>query len=160
MTRNNCRPAACRCLNRQACPRAWQRCPGATSTRVVAHEVVRDRTLASIFQRPSNAAFLRLLRVRLADNVPMSREVAWYDLSAAPALEFWDTSGSAYEFLLEKCQPVYETVPGWQTPITTARKLSDLPTAARKYVDRLSELLALPVGFVSVGPDREQTIGG
>ena len=74
------------------------------STRVVAHEVVHDRTLASIFQRPSSAVFLRLLRVRLADNVPMSREVAWYDLSAAPALEFWDTSGSAYEFLLEKCQ--------------------------------------------------------
>ena len=74
------------------------------STRVVEHEVVRDRTLASIFQRPSTAAFLRLVRVRLADKVPMTREVAWYDLSAAPALEFWDTSGSAYEFLLEKCQ--------------------------------------------------------
>lgn len=74
------------------------------STRVVAHEVVRERTMASIFQRPSTTAFLRLVRVRLADKVPMTREVAWYDLSAAPTLEFWDTRGSAYEFLLEKCR--------------------------------------------------------
>lgn len=73
------------------------------STRVIEHEVVRERTLASIFLRPSTAAFLRLVRVRLADNVPMSREVAWYDLSAAPALEFWDTRGSAYAYLQEKC---------------------------------------------------------
>lgn len=73
------------------------------STRVLAHEVVRERTMASIFQRPSTAAFLRLVRVRLADDVPMTREVAWYDLTAAPALEYWDTHGSAYVFLDEKC---------------------------------------------------------
>ncbi len=73
------------------------------STRVMEHEVVRERTLASIFQRPSTAAFLRLVRVRLGDAVPMSREVAWYDLAAAPALEYWDTSGSAYAFLQERC---------------------------------------------------------
>lgn len=73
------------------------------STRVVEHEVVRERTLASIFQRPSTAAFLRLVRVRLGDAVPMSREVAWYDLTAAPALEYWDTSGSAYSFLQDRC---------------------------------------------------------
>ncbi len=75
----------------------------AASTRVVEHDVVRDRTLASIFHRPSTATFLRLVRVRLGDNVPMSREVAWYDLTAAPAFEYWDTGGSAYAFLQEKC---------------------------------------------------------
>lgn len=73
------------------------------STRVMEHEVVRERTMASIFLRPSTATFLRLVRVRLADKTPMSREVAWYDLSAAPALEYWDTSGSAYAYLQEKC---------------------------------------------------------
>lgn len=73
------------------------------STRVLAYEVLRERTIACIFQRPSASAFLRLVRVRLADNVPMTREVAWYDLTAAPALEDWDTSGSIYAFLQEKC---------------------------------------------------------
>jgi adenylosuccinate synthase len=61
-------------------------------------------------------------------------------------------------FLLERCQPVYETIPGWRTDVSRARRLSDLPTAARRYVDRLSQLLSLPASIISVGPDREQTI--
>jgi adenylosuccinate synthase len=61
-------------------------------------------------------------------------------------------------FLLEKCKPVYETVPGWRTDLTKIRDLPDLPAAARRYVERLSELLGLPVSIISVGPDREQTI--
>jgi adenylosuccinate synthase len=61
-------------------------------------------------------------------------------------------------FLLEKCRPVYETLPGWKGDIGGVRKRSDLPANARRYVDRLSELLALPISVVSVGPDREQTI--
>jgi len=59
---------------------------------------------------------------------------------------------------LEKCQPVYETLDGWMEDITTARKLTDLPAAARRYIDRIGELIGLPVSIVSVGPDREQTI--
>jgi adenylosuccinate synthase len=61
-------------------------------------------------------------------------------------------------FLLERCRPVYETVAGWREEIGTVRRLSDLPAAARRYVDRISEHLRLPVAIVSVGPDREQTI--
>jgi adenylosuccinate synthase len=61
-------------------------------------------------------------------------------------------------FELEHCRPVYETLPGWAEDITAARKLSDLPAAARRYIDRVGELVGLPVSVVSVGPDREQTI--
>jgi adenylosuccinate synthase len=61
-------------------------------------------------------------------------------------------------FLLERCRPVYETMPGWRTNLADARKPADLPAAARRYVDRLGELLGLPVTIISVGPDREQTI--
>jgi adenylosuccinate synthase len=62
----------------------------------------------------------------------------------------------AYE--LERCKPIYETMPGWTEDITKARKLTDLPAAARRYIDRIAELVALKVSVVSVGPDREQTI--
>jgi adenylosuccinate synthase len=61
-------------------------------------------------------------------------------------------------FVLEGCRPVYETLPGWKVDLGNARRLSDLPTAARQYVDRISDLLELPVSIISVGPDREQTI--
>lgn len=60
--------------------------------------------------------------------------------------------------LLEQCSPIYETLPGWKTDLTAARKASDLPAAARKYVDRISELVGKPANIISVGPDREQTI--
>jgi adenylosuccinate synthase len=49
-------------------------------------------------------------------------------------------------------------MPGWKVDIAKARKLNDLPAAARRYLDRLSEIIELPVSIVSVGPDRGQTI--
>ena len=61
-------------------------------------------------------------------------------------------------FLLERCKPIYETLPGWRSDIDAARKPSDLPANAKRYVDRIAELVQLPVSIVSVGPDREQTI--
>ena len=61
-------------------------------------------------------------------------------------------------YLLERVTPVYETVAGWSEDITKARKLADLPAAARSYIDRIAELVGLKVSVVSVGPDREQTI--
>lgn len=61
-------------------------------------------------------------------------------------------------FELERCKPVYEALPGWTEDITGCRKLSDLPAAARRYVDRISELVNKPVAVISVGPDRAQSI--
>jgi adenylosuccinate synthase len=62
-------------------------------------------------------------------------------------------------FRLERCRPVYETLPGWRQDVSGARRPADLPAAARRYVDRLAELLAHPFTIISVGPDREQSIG-
>lgn len=59
---------------------------------------------------------------------------------------------------VERCQPVYESWPGFDQDLTKARRLADLPSAARRYLDRLSELAGAPLGLVSVGPDREETI--
>jgi adenylosuccinate synthase len=59
---------------------------------------------------------------------------------------------------LRRVTPLYETLPGWQTPISDIRRMEDLPENARAYLRRLSELLGRPVEVVSVGPDHEQTI--
>lgn len=59
---------------------------------------------------------------------------------------------------LQVAKPVFRKVQGWKQDITGARKLSDLPKGARQYVDTISELLAVPAKFISIGPDREQTI--
>jgi adenylosuccinate synthase len=59
---------------------------------------------------------------------------------------------------LERCRPVYETLPGWTQDLTTARNWSDLPPQARDYVKFLGRVVGVPVETVSVGPDRGQTI--
>jgi adenylosuccinate synthase len=61
-------------------------------------------------------------------------------------------------FLLERCKPIYESLPGFRGQLGNPKKLGDLPAAARRYVDRIAELIGLPVSIISVGPDREQTI--
>ncbi|MEW4488209.1 adenylosuccinate synthase [Thalassoglobus sp. JC818] len=59
---------------------------------------------------------------------------------------------------LAKAKPIYRTLPGWKTDITGVRRLEDFPAEARAYIDCVSELLESKVGFVSIGPDREQTV--
>ena len=60
--------------------------------------------------------------------------------------------------LLEKCQPLYEELPGWQTPTSEIRKFEDLPPEAQNYVKKIEELVGCPVNLISVGPHREQSI--
>jgi adenylosuccinate synthase len=59
---------------------------------------------------------------------------------------------------LKRAKPVYRTLPGWKSEISDIRRLDDLPTATRKYLDVITELIDHPIEIVSVGPDREQTI--
>ena len=59
---------------------------------------------------------------------------------------------------IERVEPIYETLPGWQKELTGARRLAELPSAARAYVDRLQDLAGAPVRYVSVGTRRDQII--
>ncbi len=60
--------------------------------------------------------------------------------------------------ILEQAEPVYEEMAGWKCPISHCRTYEELPEAARSYVERISELAGVPLGIVSVGPNRSQTI--
>lgn len=59
---------------------------------------------------------------------------------------------------LEACEPVYEIYPGWDEDLSRARRVEDLPAAARDYLKALEETTGVPVELISVGPDRTQTI--
>jgi adenylosuccinate synthase len=59
---------------------------------------------------------------------------------------------------LRRCTPIYETIRGWNQPVDDARRVSDFPPAALSYVRRIEALVGVPVGVLSVGPDRAQTI--
>lgn len=55
-------------------------------------------------------------------------------------------------------KPVYEYLPGWTEDITGARRLDDLPTTCRRYVERLEELIGCRISGIGVGPGREQSV--
>jgi adenylosuccinate synthase len=59
---------------------------------------------------------------------------------------------------IERVRPVYETLPGWQRSVEQARRMADLPAAARAYLDRLQDLAGAPIRYVSVGTRRDQFI--
>ena len=60
--------------------------------------------------------------------------------------------------LLSQAEPVYETLPGWNTSTEGARSLEELPGAARDYLRRIEEITGVPIWYVSVGTRREQII--
>lgn len=60
--------------------------------------------------------------------------------------------------VLTACEPVYETLPGWEKPTAGVRDIADLPAPARRYVERLSELVGAEIGIISTGSDRRETI--
>jgi adenylosuccinate synthase len=59
---------------------------------------------------------------------------------------------------LEECSPLYKMFPGWEEDITGARKWSDLPIEARRYVEFISSELEVEISMISVGPNRDEII--
>ncbi len=55
-------------------------------------------------------------------------------------------------------QPVYEELPGWSESTLGAKTLEQLPANARDYIDRIQELVGVPIDIISTGPDRVETI--
>jgi len=59
---------------------------------------------------------------------------------------------------LERATPIYETMAGWDEDVSSARTTADLPEATRAYIQRISDIVGVPVRMVSVGPERDQVV--
>ncbi len=128
------------------------------------------REFGTVTGRPRRVGWLDALTVRYTAALAGVDEVTVMlldVLSGLPELKIctaYELDGKRIEhfpsdaYQLERCKPIYETLPGWSEDISKCRKPADLPAAARKYVDRVAELVGKPVSVVSVGPDRDQTI--
>ena len=60
--------------------------------------------------------------------------------------------------LLSRCVPIYEELPGWKEELKGKHSLEELPVEARRYLERLRELLQVPFFLISTGPEREDVI--
>ena len=112
-----------------------------------------DSVVGRYSHRINGYTGLVVAKLDILDNFDEIKLCVAYELDGE---RVWDFPGSAA--LLERCKPIYETHPGWHSSTRKLRKLEDLPTGARAYVDRLEELVGVPVDIISTGPHRDQTI--
>ena len=75
-----------------------------------------------------------------------------YELNGALTDDF------PFPAILPEAKPVFRTMPGWNCDISGVRKWEDLPEAARNYVQYVEEKIGSPIGYVSVGPERDSII--
>ncbi len=95
---------------------------------------------------------LAVTKLDVLDGLPELKICVGYRLDGRVITHVPDTPD------FERCEPVYETWPGWAESTRDARTWDDLPRAAQAYLRRISELADAPIRYVSVGPAREQLI--
>jgi adenylosuccinate synthase len=59
---------------------------------------------------------------------------------------------------LAQCTPIYVDLPGWKDDISSAKQMDQLPQETRDYLEMINQITKIPFSFISVGPNREQTI--
>ena len=112
-----------------------------------------DATVVRYSARVNGLSHLAVTKLDVLDSFAEIPVGTSYQLDGARCEEF----PAAIE-ALERARPVYETLPGWRRPTGNARRLSDLPSEARVYLDRLETLAGVPIRYVSVGTRRDQII--
>jgi adenylosuccinate synthase len=96
---------------------------------------------------------IALTRLDILDELPSINICTGYQMEGK-AIDSFPASLA----VLEKCEPIYEQLPGWQTDTSNITEYNRLPLHALKYIERLEELLTCQIGIISVGASREQTI--
>ncbi len=114
-----------------------------------------DAVAARYTARLSGADRLAVMLLDVLSELPELHVCVAYELDGRRTTDF-----PSHVDDLRRVKPVYEALPGWRQEIKEARSIDELPPNARRYLDRLSQLVGCPVAVVSVGPDREQTILG
>jgi len=112
-----------------------------------------DAVAAKFSTRINSFTRAAITRLDVLDTLPSLKISVGYKLDGQ-TIDYFPASAAA----LDRCQPVYEELPGWQVPISDIRDFEQLPLPARRYITKLEELISCPISLISVGMRREQTI--
>ena len=112
-----------------------------------------DAVLARYSARVNGLTGLAVTKLDVLDTLPEISIATAYRIGDDVIEEF-----PADTWSLGTVEPILETVPGWEASTCDARRLEDLPSAARHYLDRIQELTGAPVEMISVGTKRSQII--
>ncbi len=112
-----------------------------------------DGVAARYSSRVNGLTNIALTRLDVLDTLPQIKICTGYKLNGRTIDHF-----PASITTLERCKPVYEELPGWQSFTSDIRDYGKLPAQAKQYINRLEGLISCPVSIISVGARREQTI--
>ena len=112
-----------------------------------------DAVAARYSVRFNGLAAVALTRLDVLDNLKTIKICTGYELDGKIISTF-----PSRESTLERVNPIYEELPGWESPTTGVRTFDDLPPQARAFIKRVEQLLECPVDLISVGPSREQAV--
>ncbi len=112
-----------------------------------------DAVAARFSSRINGFTEAAITRLDVLDTFPLLKICIGYKLDGE-TIDYFPGSAT----VLERCQPIYEELPGWQTATSDIRHYEQLPVEARQYLARLEEFVSCPVKLISVGQGREQTI--
>ncbi len=112
-----------------------------------------DAVAARFSARINGFTETAITRLDVLDILPSLKICVGYKLDGK-SIDYFPGSVVA----LEKCQPIYEELPGWQVPTRHIHQYEQLPAEARRYLARLEELTSCPISLICVGPEREETI--
>ncbi len=112
-----------------------------------------DSVVARYSTRINGYTSLVLTRLDVLDHLDTIRVCVAYELDGERVEDFPGSSA-----ILERCKPIYEDIPGWDSPTAGVTNVEDLPKGARVYVDRLENLVGRPIDIISTGPYRHETI--
>jgi len=112
-----------------------------------------DSVAARFSHRVNGFSSIALTRLDILDEMLSLGICTGYELDGKVIDEF-----PASIQALERCRPIIEEMPGWQSPTSDIRERDALPPEAQRYVNRIEELITTPVSVIGVGPAREQII--
>ncbi len=112
-----------------------------------------DAVVARTAARLNGLASLALTKIDVLSGLPTLRICTGYEYQGR---RYDEVPPSVHIF--ERLTPIYEDLPGWSERLTDLRSLDALPTNARRYVERIEQLVGVSVKMISVGAGREETI--
>lgn len=112
-----------------------------------------DAPLARFAVQINGCDQLALTKLDVLDGLPVLRIATAYRLDGQ---DVHDLPLDAVD--MERVEPVYEEMPGWQASTAAARAFVDLPAAAQRYIERLEQLAGAPVTQITVGAERDAVI--